>query len=67
MPLKGKRRFQMFLIAGVFYATTSSILFHLFVHLIEIKFPISLLNGSVLIMALTVSIKGVDFMPIYSD
>ena len=57
----------MFLIAGVFYAITSSILFHLFVHLIEIKFPISLLNGSVLVMALTVSIKGVDFMPIYSD
>lgn len=66
MPLKGKQRFQMFLITGVFYATTSNILLHFFVHLIEIKFPISLLSGSVLVMALTVSIKVVEFVPICS-
>lgn len=49
----------MVLIAGVFYATSCSILLHFFVHLIEIKFPISLLSGSLLVMALATSIKVV--------
>lgn len=59
MPPRGNQRLQMVLIAGVFYATTWSILLHFFVHLIEIKFPISLLSGSLLVMALTISIKVV--------
>lgn len=57
MPLKGNQRLQMVLIAGVFYATSWSILLHFFVHLIEIKFPISLLSGSLLVMALVFPLK----------
>lgn len=65
MPLKGKQRFQMFLIAAVFMLPHQAF-FIIFFHLIEIKFPISQLSGTVPLMELTVSIKVVEYEPIYS-